>query len=459
MRKNQAEATPLSAHSNAMAHAETNSPGRARKRLLIVSREFPPSKLIAGQRVGAFSKFLPESGIAVHVITENTGKNCASNRTFPLKQVLPDCASEDSQISYVAGDNTAGRLVERVSGRLEQACRLGGLTSPLARAVRKPLSAYAFLTYGKHNIWVRNTVQQAIITSKQSPFDGVFASFGGEYWNLGAASRISRRLGIPLFLDFRDGWDWFFGFNGKRSRIYPMMRSFVSRSSLISGATQSVIDRLLEFWPDIPVTLVPNGFDIDRESLAIGSQSPSNLGLKIGYFGTVWPNPRWSLLCQALERVATTTPIHIVYRGRNPEQIPKQLPWGGAVPPGISLDIGSLCERSEIFTMYGEVDLVIAAAAQENQLMGCIPAKLIEAIGFAKPFVALADRSPEYLHEFLKDCPSPYLLVDDETRTDQIQSFILELRHRPPAPHQAPEAYSARRRACQLAETLINKMK
>ena len=459
MHRKQVETTQLSANSNAMSHAETDSPGRARKRLLIVSREFPPSKVIAGQRVGAFSKYLPESGIAVHVITENTGTNSSNNRTFALRQVLPECASEDSRISYVSGDNSAGRFVVRVSGRLEQACRLGGLIALLARSARKPLSAYAFFTYDKHNSWVRNTVQQAIMISKLSPFDGVFASFGGEYWNLGAASRISRRLKIPLFLDFRDGWDWFFGFNGRRSRIYPMMHSFVSRSSLVTGATQSVIDRLLEFWPDIPVTLVPSGFDIDRESRAIGSQSPSHSGLKIGYFGTIWPNPHWPLLCQALERIASTTPIHIVYRGTNPEQIPKQLPWGSTVPPGISLDIGSLCERSEIFALYGEVDLVIAVAAQENQPMGTIPAKLIEAIGFAKPFVVLADQLPGYLHEFLKDCPSPYLLVDDDTRTDQIQSFMLELQHRPLALHQAPETYSARRRACQLAGALIDRLK
>ena len=439
-----------------MQGTEADVLGPMVKRLLIVSREFPPSRVIAGQRVGAFTKYLPENGIAVHVITEETQKHSSKPQTNDLKQVFPECTSAGSKISFVSGAEGMERLVVRACKYLTDVASTGPILSLLARAARKPASAYAFYTYGEHNTWVRNAVQQATAISNRSSFDGVFASFGGEYWNLGAASRISRRLGIPLILDFRDGWDWFFGFNGKRSRIYPMMRNFVSRSCLITGATQSVIDRLLEFWPDAPVRVVHNGFDIDGESFATGSKSPSHSSLTLAYFGTVWSNPRWPLLCQALEQIAKTIPICIVYRGRNPEQLSRELIWDDAVPAGISLDVGGLCERDEIIRLYGEVDMVVAAALYEKQSMGAIPAKLIEAIGFTKPVVVLGDRTPGYLHDFLGNCSSPYLLVDDETGPDRIASFIQALPHRPAGPLQSPETYSARRRARQLAEALMS---
>jgi len=433
---------------------EAGTTGRSLKRLLIVSREFPPSRTIAGQRVGAFAKFLPENGVTVHVITERESESDAPLQTLALKQVLPDCAGADSKISYVSGAADGERFVLRMCKCLNNVTHFGKTLSLLVAAARKPFSAYSFYTYGEHNTWVRQAVQQATAVARETPFDGVLASSGGEYWNLGTASRISRRLNIPLILDFRDGWDWFFGFNGKRSRIYPMMCNFVSRSSLITGATQSVIDRLLEFWPDAPVKVVLNGFDIDDESFAIGSKSPSHSGLTIGYFGTVWSNPRWSLLCQALSQTAKTVPLRIIYRGKDPEQFLQEFLSGDERPAGITFDVRGPCERDEIVRLYGEVDMVVAAALHEKQSMGAIPAKLIEAIGFTKPVIVLGDRRPDYLHGFLSDCSSPYLLVDDETGLETIALFVRALRHRASGPTKPPPPYSARHRACQLAAAL-----
>jgi len=426
------------------------------KKLLIVSREFLPSRVVSSQRIGAFSKFLPEYGFTVHVITQCEDQLARSGEELRLRQVLPECASEESTIACVPGAQRSARLVLRAQDRLNAICRMGGIVGSLAAFVRKPFSAYAFYTFGEHNAWVRNAVQQAIESADRTSPDGVFATFGGEYWNLGAASQIAKRLRIPLVLDFRDGWDWFFGFSGRRSLIYPMMRRFVRRSTLITAATRSVQDRLTQFWPNAPVELVYNGFDISTSAFALGSRSPATDEIKIGHLGTFWPNPRWCDFCQALEHVARTTPIRLIYRGRNPDQFRHALPWGTSPPPGMTLDIAGLCDRSEIVALYGELDMAVAAARETDRPMGSIPAKLIEAIGFSKPFIMLADRSPAYLVHFLRGCSSPHLVVDNGISVAQIETYMLDLRRGPRSVPRMPAAYSAQRRAGELAGKLLD---
>lgn len=443
---------------DAMPRSESSLTRPASKRLLIVSREFPPSQLIGGQRVSAFSKFLPEHGIAVHVVTAGSAQDESESRTSDLRETFPEYLSDSAHISYVSDNVHPARPVLRARKRLDDICRQKGIAALFARVARKPLSAYAFFTYGEHNVWVRSAVREATRVAEETPFDAVFASFGGEYWNLGAASRIAKRLRIPLILDFRDGWDWFFGFNGKRSRLYPMMRRFISSSRLVTGATQSVIDRIAQFWPHVPVAVVPNGHDVSGEAFVIGSRISTHPDVRIGYLGTFWPNPRWPFFRKALDCAAETASVRFVYRGKNPEQVLAEVVGITPTPVGITFDIGGLCEKSEIVTLYGELDMVVAAAFDEDQSMGAIPAKLIEAIGFAKPFVLLADRSPGYMRDFLHDCDSPYLLVDDATTSDELASFILKMKHRPVNVPRSAENYSARRRARELTELLLNVM-
>jgi hypothetical protein len=236
------------------------------KKLLIVSREFLPSKVVSSQRIGAFAKFLPEFGFTVHVITQCGGQLAGPGEELLLRQFLPECVSKESTIACVPGAQRSDRPVLRVQDRLNSICRMGGFAGSLAAIIRKPFSAYAFYTFGEHNAWVRNAVQEAVESADQNSPDGVFATFGGEYWNLGAASQIATKLRIPLVLDFRDGWDWFFGFNGRRSLIYPMMRRLVRRSTLITAATRSVQDRLTQFWPNAPVELVRSSWDLLAKS-------------------------------------------------------------------------------------------------------------------------------------------------------------------------------------------------
>jgi glycosyltransferase involved in cell wall biosynthesis len=338
---------------------------------------------------------------------------------------------------------------------LNSAGEADGIGGTLARFGRKPFSAYAFYTFGEHNRWVQSTVRRAVETTDRFSPDGGFASFGGEYWNLGAAYRIAKRLKIPLILDFRDGWDWFFGFNGRRSIIYPMMRRFVRRSTLITAATQSVLNRLIQFWPDASVEVVHNGFDIDGAAFALGSRTPTSGELKIGYLGTFWPNPRWHDFRHALEQVSRTTSIRLIYRGTNPNQFRQVVSQGVPVPSGLTLDIGGLCDHSEIIALYGKLDAIVAAAFEADQSMGAIPAKLIEAIGFSKPMIVLADQSPAYLRHFLRGCPSPYLIFDDDASVTQMASYILSLRDTPRSLPRMPVEYSARRRAEELAGKLL----
>ena len=101
-----------------MPESERDSAERSLKRLLIVSREFPPSRVIAGQRIGAFAKFLPENGITVHVLTKEVSENNSKPRTVALKQLLPECTDPGSEISYIPGAADEERFVQRVSRRL-----------------------------------------------------------------------------------------------------------------------------------------------------------------------------------------------------------------------------------------------------------------------------------------------------------------------------------------------------
>ena len=279
---------------------------------------------------------------------------------WPLAKVYPDLlkgtdgpgreAIACSSVAVVPIGGNAPRRSERLRRWIASRDRIAR-SRALAVASRKVVSGYAFLTMGEHRAWIRATVRYGASLARTDHFDVVLASSGAEHWNLEAGYSLANSLGVPFVLDLRDEWDMFYGRNGRRSALFPLMRRYARACALAVCATESVATRLRQFWPSVPSAVVHNGFEFAGDVAPQATQKPSGGPLVVGLLGTFWPNPYWSKLADAIADVATRREVLVIYRGRNVSTFEETMMQRG-YPAGVRFDVGGLVPKLESHAMH-----------------------------------------------------------------------------------------------------------
>lgn len=238
-----------------------------RRRLLIVAFHYPPIQGSSGvHRALAFSKFLPEFGWDVSVLTVAPG---AHERIHPDHyRLVPD-------------------HVEVIRARAWDAARHFAIRGRYPSALARPDRWSSWIPFGT---WVGNRALQA------RRFDAIFSTFP-----IASAHIIGRNLhsrsGLPWVADFRDPMATltYPHDEGLRRLWMKIQDSVVHNASRIVTTTPGAAQFYRRMYPDVSperFVAIENGFDPDAFQKAGGARPPDLNSMTLLHSGVMYPRER-----------------------------------------------------------------------------------------------------------------------------------------------------------------------
>ncbi|MHB9002576.1 MAG: glycosyltransferase [Coriobacteriia bacterium] len=371
-------------------------------RVLLIAYEFPPSAGGGVQRVTKFGRFLRDEGWDVHVVAAEPlpGRPRDEGLLGEVEGIpvhrLPSC----DITTAIARALSPGKAVLRAARRLlagprraEETARgeEGGarprppLSTRLAKWVAMPDEAI---------LWSRSVAPVAARLHAETPFDVVLAS-GPPYSALLVASRIGRRLRVPVVLDMRDAWsnayhsDW--PTRRKRDRFVALESEALSAAQAVVAVSDAIADEALNAGAH-SVHTIPNGFDdSDMPQWTPDPDGP----LRLAYMGRLSPgvsDP--TVLFSALHRARAMEPD---LSGSGIDIIGPDVPWAHELASRLDLS-DAVCFTG--FKPYREALAAVAAADYGIVLLehgpasaGVFSGKFFDYLGIGIPVLVLGPES------------------------------------------------------------------
>ncbi len=224
-------------------------------RLLVVAFFFPPAGGGGVQRTLKFCKYLPESGIDVHVLAPDDPKWLVRDEGL-LEAIPPETTVHRAPFRGPAAVLRSEAIRER-----------RGLARVAAEARLLPMR----LLPDRASTWAPSAARAALRIVRRERIDVLLTTSPPNSMHAVGAFAGSR-AGVPWVADFRDPWlaSAFRGERGphvraKRAAETRLARAVVRRAAALTCVTQTIADELARFDPAAPArtTVIGNGADLD----------------------------------------------------------------------------------------------------------------------------------------------------------------------------------------------------
>ena len=262
----------------------------------------------------------------------------------PVDHQLEAHVPTSVRVEHVGYRDSLSRLIEmrdhvRNSFFGGPATRNGGATSASRGSAgvdtRKPRSVlkdalldWMFAFPDRPAPWIGPAVAR-IMSLKGEMQPHIVIATGGPWTNFVVGRTLSRRLGCPLILDYRDPWTfnpyYSFGIRFLNEKAHRLEQALCRAASRVITNTDELRQRLCVEYPEIEqrCIAISNGFDAEILGIEAGNvdhvaeQQPDTVGYELCHFGTVYGKRTPVKLFQALSELSqagAVTPGHLRLR-------------------------------------------------------------------------------------------------------------------------------------------------
>jgi len=300
------------------------------RRVLFVAYQFPPVGGAGVQRIVKFSKYLPEHGWSVSVLT-------VSNPSVPLLDTsLCSDIPRGTMIRKAASWEPSYRLKNRVVDAWDkQDSRRRGLGSAVKGFLRR--CAINALQPDAQVLWAPAAIREGLQLLRECPHHAILVS-GPPFSAFLVGVALSQKTGLPLVLDYRDEWTisnryWE---NKAHNRITRMIQRRLQRIAIDHAhalvattrmSAQTLRSESRSARRTVPVQCIYNGFDPQDFSDNQPLRRDDGNRFRLSHIGTLWRLTSPEPLTKAVERLADRRPdlaarldIEIVGRSMPGEQ-------------------------------------------------------------------------------------------------------------------------------------------
>ncbi|MDZ4169830.1 MAG: glycosyltransferase [Coriobacteriia bacterium] len=360
------------------------------RKVLVITYEFPPAGGGGVQRWAKMCRYLPESGWTPFVLTAEPVARRSRDESLLAEVVgveVRRIPHRHVAAAVAAAIEPAKRLARKVRGRSGTPAAPVG-SAPAPRGVtRTPLSsriARFIAVPDDAAFWRSSAVRAAEQLGREAGVDAVVAT-GPPFSSLVVGARVARRLGVPLILDMRDGWD--------TNPVVRMPTAFHRwLSNRIERKTLPVADLVTCTAPAIgeearrfgarATRVIANGFDAsDLPAHAPDSSGP----LTLVFMGKVYaghsdPAPLLTALARARELSDSEIRFEIV--GSWPDGLEASIEAAGLSDEVV---LTSYLPHREALERTARADVGVLLIADMPGAAGSCPAKLYEYLGMGMP--------------------------------------------------------------------------
>lgn len=335
---------------------------------MIIAHAFPPAGLVGALRPAKFAKYLTRCGWRVFAITTR-------KRPYGYDPFLLDDISD----VHVVATTSIETFGLRTS--LRTVLQRGGMWARVARVAWRVLDGIAIPDHAVG--WAPFAYSAAVRAARRNPVAAVLAT-GNPFTTFLVGFAVSRRMRIPLILDYRDPWTLQAGFSPR-----PMNKRFslwfdpkvVMHAAAILVVNEEMKKHIREAFGEAvadKVHVLPNGYD--AEELPRWQPPIPATRLVLMHVGSFTsrrtPDPLWRLLALVPEEARPQ--LDVLLLGAE----------GVVVPPDLASIVRVLprSPRKEALTLMGgaHVMLVVTGTYASEQTT-----KLPEYLGMEAPVLVL----------------------------------------------------------------------
>jgi hypothetical protein len=358
-----------------------------RPTLLVVSYHFAPSPLVGAKRFSFLTREFTRQGFDVHVVTNKLRESPhgREDASIPLHGTVHRVAAgfEPTVTAHGAG---------RPAGRI-------GLRAKFVDAIFRRL----FAPVGPDYFWARAATRKALEIARTLP-PGVVIATSPPPAALLAGARISRKLGWPLVLDYRDPWSAYEWPEWHRGVLTQWFATRIEARLIRRSAARVLNTPDMREWFEETFSfaardrnfVVPNGFD----AVATGAAPDENGTLRIVHAGEIYGRRTLVPLLQALQRLMVAhpeRPIRVTTYGKLPE-----VEWQRIRDAGLQ-DLIEERPRVPFAALFPELQRShVLLALVSDHMTYSTPYKVYDYMAAGRPILGLAPPGAA-LHELLAD--------------------------------------------------------
>lgn len=363
------------------------------RRVLFVAYIYPPTGGAGVQRTAKFVKYLPEFGWTPSVLTVANPSVPLIDRSVsadvPVDTLVRRARTWEPGYSWKAAVSDGPRS----PGQGRHARRLvKSLAWRLARLVLQP---------DPQILWLPGAVRQGLRLLREIRHEAIIAT-APPFSSFLVGALLSRLMGLPLLLDYRDEWDLSSAYSENRradllSRIIQgaMQRRVVRRAGSLVATTRSSADALdgvrrrAGAWAR--VSCIYNGFD--PEDLPRAPAPPRPGKYQLAYVGTLWNLTDVGPLVDAILLLARGRPelaarLELVFAGRRTAPQQQHLERLRGMP--CQLIEHPYLDHRRAVEMAQAADGLCVLLADLPGAGRVVPAKVFEYMATGRPILALA---------------------------------------------------------------------
>ena len=418
------------------------------KKLIIVSYIFPPAGGAGVQRVLKYVKYLPVYDWQPVVFT-------------PAKSSVP--VLDESHFR----DFPPELIVERLTSLEPSAAPGGGggggaASGGIAWRLKSALNGLAFPD--RHVAWLPTALPLALARARAHRAEAVLVS-APPFSSFLLGEALSRMLGLPLVLDFRDEWSGFFskGFSAHggggfwRAMVRRNEARLVGRASAVIGTTDGMtrrLERLYGHGEAGKFVWIPNGYDpadfsFMEQDPPVVQSAPHRLHML--YAGTVFEShplePLWRGLELLLAEERSRLDIDIVGRVVGDQRADPGL-------EGLSVNVLPYEPHREIVHRMASAQSLVLSMAALPGLERMVSAKLYEYMAVKRPVLCL---SPPGASAQIVEAAESGVVVhpgDSEGIARAVRAWL----QTPPAGLERPPVFFSRKRLTRELAILLDRV-
>ncbi len=353
------------------------------RRVLIIAYYFPPMGLSGVQRTAKFARYLPEAGWEPTVLTVRPGGYYA----------FDDQLLEEVEGSGVRIERTASLDPTRLFGKRRRVA----MPDADSRKRLQSLTQWLFIPDNKVG-WMPAAFIRGLQILRKNNFDAIFSTAPPYTSHLIGAS-LSRAAGVPLILDFRDGW-LDNPHHAYPTPIHRKLHAFLERISVQKSVTSVCVntyirDALAARLPhrSASMVVIPHGYDAEDFE---DSSAPSTRHKKLTflYSGIFYGAQTPVYFLEGMNRFLTARPearkdITLSFVGHFPEKHKALIDELGL---GAQVELFGYRPHREAVRRLSAADIPWMTVGRQRGEEEITPGKLFEYFGARKPVLGLVPR-------------------------------------------------------------------
>jgi|GEM_PF-2132070 len=361
--------------------------------ILGVSYYFPPLAGPGSARMVAFTRYLPEYGFHVDVLTVRDAYHWALDTG--LSEGVPGTTAVYRTAAFLPLSYLKRRF-ERPGKATDG--KTATLRSQLILLVRNWVNTLICFP-DEFTGWVPFAVRKAAAVLRRRPYRLLLSTSPPNSVHL-AALWIKKQSGLPWVADFRDLWDQYpYSYNPyafrTRARLEEILeRIVVEYADAITIATASMRDHLVQKYGNRvkeKVFVLHNGYDFGASGTAAPQEALQPDRIKILHTGTLFSWRKTRPLFEALQRFFRGNPSarnHFLFEfcGTDASDLRANIEMFGLKDVVRTRDYVSYREMPALFT---DVDWALVLVGRLPKVEFILPLKVFDALGAGKPLLVI----------------------------------------------------------------------